>query len=196
MSDESSEPSEDDEGLWPLPLVILLPAGVGACAYAADRIALSDFIVHDYALETFDPRTRAPQHTAIVPRGTRFPSAMDLWKRAMVPTCSLGEPERVFKLVICEVDDGHNGDERHFGWDAAGRLHSLDSDRKGPPYVVRLNESNPTLGHLDPPHQPGDRRPRLEVAFGINDDRWLCATVTDLASRKRLMQEDPVVRLL
>jgi hypothetical protein len=133
----------------------------------------------------------------VVPRGTRFPSSKDLWKRSLVPTCSLGEPEKIFKLVICEVGDGHNGDERRFGWDATGRLHSLGArDGDASSYVVKLNESNPTLGRLDPPHQPGDRRPRLELSFGVNADRWLCATVTDLVNRKRLMQDEPVVRLL
>jgi molecular chaperone DnaK (HSP70) len=171
--------------------------GFGASAFAADRIAPSDFIVHDYALLTYDRRTQAPEYTVIVPRGSRFPTPMDLWKRALVPTCSLGEPERIFKLVICEVGDGHNGDERRFGWDASGRLHSLGGGGdSGSAYVVKLNEGNPTLGYLEPPHQPGDKRPRLEVGFGVNAERWLCATVTDLATRKRLMREEPVVRLL
>jgi hypothetical protein len=35
-----------------------------------------------------------------------------------------------------------------------------------------------------------------QVAFGVNTERWLCATVTDLSTRKRLMREEPVVRLL
>jgi hypothetical protein len=61
---------------------------------------------------------------------------------------------------------------------------------------VKLNDSNPALGYLSPPHDPSDRRPRLEVSFGVNAERWLCATVTDLATRKRLMHEEPVVRLL
>ena len=41
-----------------------------------------------------------------------------------------------------------------------------------------------------------DERPRLRVAFGVNADRWLCATVEDLLARRRLMTEEPVVRLL
>jgi len=169
----------------------------GACAYAANRIAPSDFIVHDYALLTYDRRTQAPEYSVVVPRGTRFPTAMDFWKRSLVPTCSLGQPEKIFKLVICEVGDARNGDERRFGWDASGRLHSLGAQSAASePYVVKLNDSNPALGYLSPPHDPGDRRPRLEVSFGVNAERWLCATVTDLATRKRLMHAEAVVRLL
>jgi hypothetical protein len=62
--------------------------------------------------------------------------------------------------------------------------------------VVPLNASSPTLGYLDPPHSPRDRRPRLEIAFGVNSERWLVATVRDLLVHRDLMREEPVVRLV
>ena len=62
--------------------------------------------------------------------------------------------------------------------------------------VVPLNAASPTLGYLDPPHSPRDRRPRLEIAFGVNAERWLIATVRDLLTQKELMREEPVVRLV
>jgi hypothetical protein len=164
----------------------------GGAVYAGGAWAQSDFIAHDYALVTHDRQTQAPAYTVIVPRGTRFPTAPDLWKRQLVPTCALGEPESVFKLVVYEIG-GHGGDARRFGWDAGGALHLLhDGDR----IVVPLNAANPTLGALDPPHTPADTKPRIEVAFGVNADRWLCATVTDLKTKKRLLRDEPVVRLL
>ena len=166
----------------------------GAACFAAERFAQADFIVHDYAFLTHDPKTNEPRHTVVVPKGTRFPSRLDLWKGRVVPTCPLGEPETLFKLVICEM--GKADGARRFVWDASGDLHKLggrDGDRR---IIVPLNESNPALGTLDPPHRPGDRRPRLEVAFGVNGDRWLVATVFDLVSRELLMEEEPVVRLL
>jgi molecular chaperone DnaK (HSP70) len=168
----------------------------GGAVFAAGRAEPKDFIVHDYALVTYDLKSKDPLHTVIVPRGTRFPSRMDLWKRTLVPTCSLGEPERLFKLVICEI--GQGGAERTFAWDEAGGLHKLAGRAGGGEgaLVVKLNEANPALGRLEPPHSPRDQRPRLEVAFGVNADRWLCATVFDLYAQKHLMREEPVVRLL
>ena len=62
--------------------------------------------------------------------------------------------------------------------------------------VVPLNAASPTLGYLDPPHSPRDRRPRLEIAFGVNAERWLIATVRDLLTQRELMREEPVVRLV
>jgi len=166
----------------------------GACAYAAGSFSHADFIVHDYAFVTYDPRTHHKQYTVIVPRGTRFPTPPDFWRRQLVPTCALGEPETMFKLVVCEL----GGDEQHkFRWDKHGRLHQTgDGDPAAEPVIVPLNESNPTLGRLDPAHSPRDRRPRLEVSFAINDRRWLCASVYDLQTGKWLLKEGRVVRLL
>jgi hypothetical protein len=166
----------------------------GAC-FAADRVGALDFIVHDYAFVTHDARTGAAQHTVVVPRGTRFPTQPDFWKRQLVPTCSLGEPEQVFRLVICEIERG-NGDKRRFVWDAAGDLHRVGGATGAADVVVPLNEASPTLGYLDPPHDPHDRRPRLEIAFGVNAERWLIATVHDLLTREELMREEPVVKLI
>jgi len=167
----------------------------GGASFAADRIGALDFIVHDYAFVTHDPKTGEAQHTVVVPRGTRFPTPPDLWKRQLVPTCSLGEPEQVFRLVICEVERG-DGSDRRFVWDAAGDLHKIGGASGKAEVIVPLNATSPTLGYLDPPHEPQDRRPRLEIAFGVNAERWLVATVHDLLTRAELMREEPVVRLI
>lgn len=165
---------------------------LGAAAHAAGRFVQSDLIVHDYAMLTHDVRTGTPGQTIIIPRGTRFPTPKDFWHRPMVPTCALGEPESVFKLVIYEVGKGAR-DARRFGWDAGGQLKVLDTEDQ---ILVPLNADNPTLGILDPPHPPQDRHPRLDVYFGINADRWLIATIKDLKSGKQLLDARPVVRLL
>ncbi len=169
----------------------------GACAFAAESFTQSDYIVHDYAFVTHHSKTHEPQYTVIVPRGTRFPTPPKLWKRQLVPTCSLGEPEKIFKLVICEIGKD-SGEDRRFSWDAEGNVRKLGGEATSGDVavVVPLNESNPTLGYLDPPHPPSDRSPRLEIAFGVNEDRWLIATVMDLRTGKLLMNEEPVVRLL
>ncbi len=172
---------------------------LGAACFAADRVSTLDFIVNDYALVTHDARTGEEQHTVIVPRGTRFPTPPDFWRRQVVPTCALGEPESLFKLLVCEIGRADRGDRR-LVWDAAGDLHQVGGDGAGPgvspEVVVPLNGASPTLGTLDPPHSPRDRRPRLDIAFGVNADRWLVATVHDLLAHKELMREEPVVRLI
>ena len=167
----------------------------GAACFAADRMEALDFIVHDYAFVTHDQKSGQAQHTIVVPRGTRFPTSPELWKRQLVPTCALGEPESVFKLLICEVSRA-DGDERRFVWDAAGDMHKVGGASGEAQVTVPLNESSPTLGYLDPPHSPRDRRPRLEIAFGVSAERWLIATVRDLLTQRELMSEEPVVKLV
>lgn len=168
----------------------------GACAFASRSYTQSDFIVHDYAIVTFNPETHEKEYTVIVPKGTRFPSSPDLWRRQMIPTCALGEPESIFKLVICEL--GRHGDtERKFMWDENGQLHRIDDKpSESSPVVVPLNESNPTLGNIDPPHSPSEKRPRLEVSFFVNSERWLCSNVLDLKTHKTILNNAKVVRLV
>jgi molecular chaperone DnaK (HSP70) len=169
----------------------------GAACFASDQMNAFDFIAHDYAFVTHDPKTGEAQHTIIVPRGTRFPTSPELWKRQLVPTCALGEPETLFKLLICEVSrsDGDGG-ARRFVWDAAGDVHKVGGTSGEAQVIVPLNAASPTLGYLDPPHSPRDRRPRLEIAFGVSAERWLIATVRDLLTQRELMSEEPVVRLV
>lgn len=167
----------------------------GAACFAGNRMDALDYIVHDYAFVTHDLKTGEAQHTVIVPRGTRFPTPPDLWKRQLVPTCALGEPENVFKLLICEVSRA-DGEERRFVWDAAGDLRKVGGASGDGQVVVPLNAASPTLGYLDPPHSPRDRRPRLEIAFGVSAERWLIATVRDLLTQRDLMRGEPVVRLI
>lgn len=164
----------------------------GAAVFDANAFEHQDYVLHDYAVVTHDQATKQKQYTVVVPKGTRFPTPSDIWTRKLVPTCALGEPETIFKLVVCEIGRGEAGEQRlHF--DEAGRLLKLQGSEQ---VVVPLNESNPTLGTLDPPHQPTDKRPRLQVGFSVNADRWLCATVKDLLTGKTLLDREPVVRLL
>lgn len=169
----------------------------GACAFAADSFSQSDFIVHDYAFVTYNSKTHEPEHTVIIPKGTRIPTKTDFWRNRLVPTCSLGVPEEIFKLVICEIGNNNEG-ERKFTWDASGNIHKLGGRQggTGERLIVPLNESNPTLGFLKPPHSPSDRKPRLDISFSVNTERWLCATVIDLKTKKNLMKDETVVRLL
>lgn len=167
----------------------------GAACFGASRVGTADFIFHDYAFLTHSQASGTPQYQVIVPQGTRYPTAPDLWKRQVIPTCALGEPETVFKLVICEVARA-SGSEQRLVWDAAGDLQKVGGASGKAEVIVPLNAASPTLGYLDPPYSPQDRRPRLEIAFGVNADRWLVATVHDLRTRRELMREEPVVRLV
>ncbi|MEQ1571401.1 MAG: Hsp70 family protein, partial [Myxococcota bacterium] len=164
---------------------------LGACAFAAGAFVPADHIVHDYAIVVRDPATGEKRYETVVPAGTPFPTRGPVWHRQLHPICALGVPERVYKLIVCELGRSPEA-QRTLAWDDTGRLHRLAAGER---MVVPLNEADPTMGLLDPPHQPGDRSPRLDVRFGVNADRWLVATVFDLRSERVLLDERPVVRL-
>jgi molecular chaperone DnaK len=166
----------------------------GACAFSAGKLIKSDFITHDYAFKTYNKETHKPEYHIIVPQGTPFPTVKDFWKRQLVPTCSLGEPETVFKLIICEIGRRYSTDQE-FVWDSNGKVHSFKEDDDNAPLIIPLNESNPALGTLNPPHSPKDRSARLEISFMINEDRWLCTNVYDIKIGKNLLENSPVLRL-
>ena len=112
------------------------------------------------------------------------------------------DTEAAVKAILDAMADalarGHRIEIRGFGSFSINRRPPRigRNPRSGEQVVVPLNEANPALGHLEPPHEPGDTRPRLEIAFGVNADRWLIATVKDLKTRKVLMNAEPVARLL
>lgn len=168
----------------------------GACCYSAGHFVRSDFITHDYAFLTHRRQGQEvlKEHQVIIRAGTSFPTSEAVWRGQLTPTCSLGAPEGLFKLVICELSQRRSRFQE-LAWDAQGLLHTLGDASDSSPVVVPLNEQNPALGTLTPPHMPGDTQARLEVSFGINSDRWLWATVVDLKTQKTLMQEKPVVRI-
>lgn len=165
----------------------------GAAAFAAGRLNKADYITHDYAFVTYDRKTHEPEYNIIVPAGTTFPTAPDFWKRQLTPTCALGEPETIFKLMIYEIGRKHAPDHE-FVWDEKGELHSLSGESKKR-LIIPLNESDPTLGYLRPPHYPSEKRPRVEISFMVNEDKWLCTTVFDLKTGRNLLTEKPVIRL-
>lgn len=164
----------------------------GACAFGAHHIKKTDFIVHDYAFITYDKKTHEPCYNIIIPKKTLFPTVRDFWKRKVTPTCSQGIPEKIFKLVICEIGEGQ-GKNQTFVWDDRGRLHSMTKESEK--LIIPLNEKDPTLGTLNPPHSPTDKSARLEISFMINEEKWLCATVFDLKIGQYLLIEEPVVQL-
>ena len=167
----------------------------GAACFAADRLSALDFIVNDYAFVTHDAQSGAEQHTVIVPRGTRFPTPNDFWRRQLVPTCALGEPESLFKLLVCEIARGDGG-ERRLVWDAAGGLHKVggapaDARHRGAAQR-REPDAGPARSAALAARPPAAARRRLRrqrrpLAGGDG---------ARPAGGKELMREEPVVRLV
>ncbi|NUP98671.1 MAG: Hsp70 family protein [Armatimonadetes bacterium] len=164
----------------------------GACVFAAGH-KVQDYIRHDYALLTFDRETKKQEYPVIIPRGTIYPTAGAIWEDYFTPTCPRGEPANEFELRIFELGRAATA-QREIGYDENGRLRVLERG-DSLPNTICLNETDPTLGRLRPPHPPERRDARLKISFGINGDRYLTATVHDLLASQLLMDNQPVVKL-
>ncbi len=164
----------------------------GACVFAAGH-RVQDFIRHDYALLTFDRDSRDVEYPVIIPRGTQYPTDGPVWEGYFTPTCARGEPATEFELKICEISRA-TGPQKAIGYDENSRLRVLDR-AKDEVVVICLNEGDATLGFLRPPHPPHRTEARLRIGFAVNNDRYLTATVSDLLTNTRLMENQPVVKL-
>ena len=135
--------------------------------------------VRDYLIYTLSLPERALRTTSGVAGGAIRESAALLVPQAF-------QDSKTYGVLV--------GQTLKFLCENVGGVQADPEDEE--PVVVPLNEANPTLGRLDPPHSPRDRRPRLEISFGVNSDRWLIASVEDLRTKKMIMNEEAVVRLL
>lgn len=159
----------------------------GACIFAGGT-RVDDFIYHDYGI-----RVRrddgGEEYELLIESGTRFPTADDHAVRYYAPGF---DGQKSLNLFVCEVgriagqsvawQPRPNGN-RYF-------RPTTDGQRA---FCPCLNEADPALP-LDPPGR--GTGPRLRVAFMVDADRWLCATVHDLQKKSDLLVRKPVVRLL
>ncbi len=166
----------------------------GAAVYSAKAFVYSDHITHDYALLTYNKESLKEEYNIIIPKGTSFPTRDDFWKKQLTPTCAMGVPEKIFKLIVYEIGSRHTTGQELF-WNENGDFTVMDDKDYGEKLVAPLNKNSPTMGFLDPPHSPSDNTPRVEVSFMVNEDKWLCVTVLDIKTQKLLLKNRSVVRL-
>lgn len=163
----------------------------GAAVFAAGRIPIHDILAHDYALRVFDSSKHTGTYQTLFAAGTRIPTAPH--SIDVVPLCLNGEPESIYKLLILELAKVANVGEQQLVRGEDGTLRILNH---GDEVAERsLNSANPTIGHLNPPHQPGDKTPRLTLTFQVDADGWLLATAKDLKSGTTVMDRQQVVRV-
>jgi hypothetical protein len=95
-------------------------------------------------------------------------------------------------MVIGELaEDGAGLSEVYFGEHQIVLVEDAEQLRR----VVPLNDAEGarTIARLDPPGQPGQDRVRVE--FTVDANRALRVTVTDLKSKRVLMENAKVVEL-
>lgn len=166
----------------------------GACRYLTSDIeTLYDHIQHDYAIKSYDSRSKTHRFISLVPRGTRYPTAPDFKKLSLRPT---RDGQRFFGVDIYEVaEKGTSGSGRgEIIFDLNGSV-VFDSGAANALIGTEfwMNENNPTFIEADPVARRGDKR--FAVSFRVGANKNLRVTVRDLLTRRLVFDDYPVVKL-
>ncbi|MDB5297003.1 MAG: DnaK family protein [Phycisphaerales bacterium] len=168
----------------------------GAAAFAAGA-GVYDHIQHDYAIRHVNPQTGGYDYRPIVRRGTRYPTAEPVAK-VVVKASHAGQQQ--LGIAVFEVGQGGGGAagagpkfEMVFDPAGAARVQEVAPDEADRRTHFWVNEAAPTFLAADPPADPGE--PRFEVAFGVDANKRLVLSATDVKSGKVVYQEVPVVML-
>ena len=156
-------------------------AAIFGAGYYVDQI-----IHHDYSIRVYSDAAQRPEYELLIRRGTPYPTPEGFQTRyyAVAPR------QQLFSLPVCEV--GYAG-RLSLGWKrrANGNDYWLPEGNEESECVVTLNEGDSL--RLNPPGQGSQAR--LRIDFTIDDGRYLCATIHDIARDRDIRVNERVVKL-
>ncbi len=156
----------------------------GALQVAAG-FGLDDYLAHSYGIRHLDPQTCQHQYDEIIPMGSRYP----LEEPVEVILGAAHDDQTAVEFVIGEIDsDAVSMVEVHYENGQAVFVAQADRSAER---ILPLNEDTATLALLKPAGKPG--KDRLKCVFTVDSRRQLRLTVTDLKTKKVLLQDVVVV---
>jgi molecular chaperone DnaK len=167
----------------------------GAAAFAAG-VDVVDHIQHDYAIRYVDPAKGAYDYRPIVRRGTPYPTAEPV---AKVVVKASHEGQGQLGVAVFEVGHrptaGGEGQRLELVFDPTGaaRVQAVSADEQDRRTHFWVNEQAPTFLRADPPGATGD--PRFEVHFGVDANKRLVLSATDVRTGDVVYRDVPVVKL-
>ncbi len=148
----------------------------GALQVAAG-LGLQDYLLHGYGLRHLtDDGLHA--YDELIPMGSAYPSeAVEVLLEATY------EGQQEVEFIIGEIDtDSLSMVEVHY--ENGQEVFVAQADQNAP-QVIPLNEASAVLARLKPKGKP--HQDRLKAVFQVDDNRLLRVTVTDLKTRKTLL---------
>lgn len=160
----------------------------GALQLAAG-FCLDDFLLHSYGLRHLDPESGRHQYDEIIPAGSSYPN-----QKPVEVSLSAAHPHQSFvEFVIGEIS-GDAVTQVEVTYENGQAVFVAKTDQGGLSIVpLNANGAGQTLAPLIPPGQPGSER--LKAAFEVDQERRLLVTVTDMETRKPLLEKVAVVTL-
>lgn len=168
-------------------------AVLGGAAFAGG-VDFYDHIHHDYALRHYNLQKKEYEFEIIVPAGTSYPTKEPVKeltiKAAFENQASLG-------IDIYEVNRKHISNENvayDLVFDPNGGARFRQKQDAKILSSFWMNEKTPTFIKADPPASKVDSR--FPARFSIDANKRLCVTVFDNKTRKHLMIDHPIIRLV
>ena len=157
----------------------------GALQVAAGH-GLDDYLVHSYGLRHLE---HAGQHAydELIPEGTRYPTS----EPVEVTLAAAHPDQQEIEIVLGEIDtDAVTLVEVQY---EDGQAVFVARPAESAQQIVPLNAGDPPVLRLEPTGAPG--QDRLRASFTVDAQRRLRLTVTDLHTRRKLLNDAPVLTL-
>jgi len=160
----------------------------GALQVAAGY-GLDDYLAHSYGIRFLDPETGGHAYDEIIPMGTGYPTKEPI----DVILGAAHENQRAVEFVIGEIDSDSVA-MIEVQYENGQAVFVADANTTGQ-QIIPLNEAGALkcLADLEPNGTPGEDR--LSAVFSIDDRRQLRMTVTDLKTKKTLVNDVVVTTL-
>ncbi len=158
----------------------------GALSLAAG-VSLDDFLYHSYGLRHLGVMTGHHEYHEIIAAGTRYP----VHEPVVRTLCASQNGQERMEIVIGEIEEAAAGlSEVYFGAHQIVVADGVALKRVSP---INDAEEGRLVFPLDPPGMAG--RDRIRVEFTVDENRALRVTVTDLHTRRILLDNAKVVEL-
>lgn len=161
--------------------------------FLGQAVTVDDYLRHGYAIRLWEPHTRTYSYFPLFDKGMRYPC-----QRPDLLTLQVAlEGQKEIRLDIGEVAEISQAEVTY---DAKGRMTSSQLHKQSdfrslidPRHVVSLQSSQVCIAHLEPAGKLG--MDRIEVAFEVDAQRILLATVKDIQTQKILVRRGAIAKL-
>jgi molecular chaperone DnaK (HSP70) len=160
----------------------------GALQVAAGY-GLEDYLVHSYGLRHLDESSGEHRYDEIIAMGSRFPTEQPV--ELMLSAAHAGQQSVEFVIGEIDTDSVAMIEVKYEDGQAVFVAQAGSSEQQ----IIPLNELDALtiLAPLDPPGKPGEDR--IKAEFSVDERRQLRLTVTDVKTKKSLLQDVVVVTL-
>lgn len=147
---------------------------------------IEDYLHHTYAIRLWENSTKNYIYFSLFAKGSNYPCTRK--EPLILQSAFTGQTE--IKLDIGELAEISQAEVIY---DEFGRISSSNLQNKPVYRSLEMNHQQVSMGHLEPPGELGIDR--ISADFEIDENRVLLVTVTDLLTKKVLINKQAIANL-